>query len=170
MGLYKCANCCHCSGVTDGCRRSISSTWDLRPPPASTRPCPPVCRWVNTWLGGHNHRASLQYLVMLSQTLVVTLVLAHGVTNAIDISTNKQCFAPNLLCLKLIKCNQKKWSRFKQTLKKSLHKPIASYTIDRFEKRSDWCRAEQKPGHNKQRTQQHSCTSVLNFLISLNCF
>ena len=30
-------------------------------------------------------------------------------TNAIDIGANKQDFVPNLLCLKLIKCNQRNW-------------------------------------------------------------
>ena len=30
-------------------------------------------------------------------------------TNAIDIGANKQGFVPNLLCLMLIKCNQRNW-------------------------------------------------------------
>ena len=78
------------------------------------------------------------------------------------ISANKQCFAPNLLCLKLIKCNQRNWSRFKQTLKKSPLKPSDGCIIDQFEKRLDWCceadgRAEAMSiGHNKQQTQQRS--------------
>jgi len=38
-------------------------------------------------------------------------------------SASPSAFAPNLLCLKLIKCNQRNWSRFKQTLKKSPLKP-----------------------------------------------
>ena len=94
-------------------------------------------------------------------------------TNEIDISANKQCFAPNLLSLKLIKCNQRNWSLVKQTLKKSPHKPSTNYTIDWFEKRSDWCcKADgrwqsRSQGHNKQRTQQRSCTSVFNFLICI---
>ena len=61
-------------------------------------------------------------------------------TNAIDISANKQGFAPNLLYLKLIKCNQRNWSRFKQILKKSPHRPSTGYTIDGYEKQPDWCR------------------------------
>ena len=60
-------------------------------------------------------------------------------TSAIDIGTNKQCFAPNLLGLKLIKCNQRNWSHFKQTLKKSPHQSSARYTIDQFEKLLGWC-------------------------------
>ena len=78
-------------------------------------------------------------------------------TNTIDISTNKQCFARrNLLGLKLIKCNQRNWSHFKQTLKKSPLKPSARYTIDQFEKRLGWCREAtadsreiRSQGHNK---------------------
>ena len=90
----------------------------------------------------------------------------------IDICANKQCFVPNVLYLKLIKCNQRNWSRFKQTLKKSLHKPSCSYTIDRFEKRLDWWREANGRPEAQQTTnsQERSCTSVLNFLISLNCF
>ena len=50
------------------------------------------------------------------------------------------------------------------------------YTIDRCEMQSDWCRdadseaatAEQKTEHNKQRTQQRSCTSTLIFLFGIN--
>ena len=52
---------------------------------------------------------------------------------------NKQCFAPNLLYLKLTKHNQRNWSRFKQTLDKSSHKPTISYTIDWCKIQLDWC-------------------------------
>jgi len=79
----------------------------------------------------------------------------------IDIGTNKQCFTPNLLGLKLIKCNQRNWSRFKQTLKKSPQKPSAIFTIDRFGKRLGWCREatadgreSRSQGHNKHMYKQ----------------
>ena len=116
----------------------------------------------------HKHRSSLEYLVILSQTLIVISVLAHGVTNTIDTGANKQCFAPNLLRLKLIKCSQRNWSRFKQTLKKkSLHKPSASYTVDRFEKRLNWCCTEQKPGAQQatnSATQLYFCVKFLKII------
>ena len=84
-------------------------------------------------------------------------------TNAI---ANKQCFAPNLLYIKLIKCNQRNWSCFKQTLKKSPHKPSTSYTIDQFEKRSDWCRKADGRAEPQQTTnsamQLYFCVKFLN--------
>ena len=65
-----------------------------------------------------------------------------------DIGANKQCFAPNLLYLKLINCNYRNLSHFKQTLKKSPHQP-STIDLDRFEKRLDWChKADENLGTN----------------------
>ena len=62
----------------------------------------------------------------------------------------------------------KNWSRFKQTLKKSPHKPSAGYTIDQFEKQSDWCReadgrAEAR-GTTNSATQLYFCVKFLNII------
>ena len=67
------------------------------------------------------------------------------------------------------------WSCFcKQILEKSSHKPSVTYTIDRREIQSDWCsdgdvRAAAR-AHNKQQTQQCSCSSMLKFLFGNKLF
>ena len=90
-------------------------------------------------------------------------------TNPIDIGANKQCFAPNLLFLKLIKCNHRNWSRFKQTLKKSPHKPSASYTIDRFEKRSDCGIGAAKPMADDRAEARGTTNNELGYAVVLLC-
>ena len=51
-----------------------------------------------------------------------------------DLYRRKQIMlCTKFICLKLIKCKQRNWSRFKQILKKSPHKQSASYKIDWFE-------------------------------------
>ena len=74
-----------------------------------------------------------------------------------------------LLCLKLIKHNQRIWSHFKETLDKSSHKPSVSYTIDWSLDVEDRTEARDR-AHNKQQTQQHSSTSMLNFLFGIKLF
>ena len=62
---------------------------------------------------------------------------------------------------KVDKCNQRNWSPFKQTLKTSPHKPSTSYTIDRFEKRSHWCR---EADGRAEATQLYFCVKFLNII------
>ena len=91
--------------------------------------------------------------------LFVKLSTGRIQTRLISAQTNS-ALHQNLLGLKLIKCNQRNWSRFKQTLKKSPHKPSARYTIDQFEKRLGWCREATADGR-ESRSQGHNKHQIL---------